>query len=741
MGKKTGTPKQPKKNTKKNQSGLGVKGKLLISFALVGLMAVAAVIVGVFAFGRFGVTLADITEDKLPPMFTAQQLATESAEVVAIAPRIIAASSQEEEQTVKDELDQRLIGLGTKIDELRQSGLEPEILEEIDTNRQQLEQALTSLHEATQARFEISREKAAKTKDFLELSKRYGDTLKPLLSYTQNDIAQADAEVKKLRKDPASAEETTKEDMLAQFYKLHDAVQTRAPILDIERQGATATNMIIAATTETQAVRLSITSVRIRGNYADARDLVNGMDNEKLKKYYNELIDKMEALSIGDDSIPTLRTKELKAIGTAQKFVTESAQAADTMRVGVAQLVDALQNSVDTSAASAETLQKQSSSILYAVGIAAILLSLAIYVIYVRGNLLRRLDGLQKTMVTLAGGNLDVAVPVKGHDEITAMGRAVEVFKDNALKVRDMQAEEERLNRERNESLRDELLGLADTLQGEVESAVGEIAALAEQLQGVSGQMSHSAELVSTQSEDVASSAQEATGNVETVAAATEQLSASNAEINRQMAESTRISNDAAQKARETNELVVSLSQSANRIGEVIALITDIAEQTNLLALNATIEAARAGDAGKGFAVVAAEVKNLANQTEKATDEIAGQITGIQKSTGESVSAIEMIGSIIENINEIATTISAAIEQQGSATNEITRNVRGAADRTRAVSSSITDVANETAKTGELSGQVLQTAQTASEKVENLQTRINNILQDLRKQAHDRAAS
>ena len=741
MGKKTGTPKQPKKNTKKNQSGLGVKGKLLISFALVGLMAVAAVIVGVFAFGRFGVTLADITEDKLPPMFTAQQLATESAEVVAIAPRIIAASSQEEEQTVKDELDQRLIGLSAKIDELRQSGLEPEILEEIDTNRQQLEQALTSLHEATQARFEISREKAEKTKDFLELSKRYGDTLKPLLSYTQNDIAQADAEVKKLRKDPASAEETTKEDMVAQFYKLHDAVQTRAPILDIERQGATATNMIIAATTETQAVRLSITAVRIRGNYADARDLVNGMDNEKLKKYYNELIDKMEALSIGDDSIPTLRTKELKAIDTAQKFVAESAQAADTMRVGVSQLVDALQNSVDTSAASAETLQKQSSTILYAVGIAAILLSLAIYVIYVRGNLLRRLDGLQKTMVTLAGGNLDVVVPVKGHDEITAMGRAVEVFKDNALKVRDMQAEEERLNRERNESLRDELLGLADTLQGEVESAVGEIAALAEQLQGVSGQMSHSAELVSTQSEDVASSAQEATGNVETVAAATEQLSASNAEINRQMAESTRISNDAAQKARETNELVVSLSQSANRIGEVIALITDIAEQTNLLALNATIEAARAGDAGKGFAVVAAEVKNLANQTEKATDEIAGQITGIQKSTGESVSAIEMIGSIIENINEIATTISAAIEQQGSATNEITRNVRGAADRTRAVSSSITDVANETAKTGELSGQVLQTAQTASEKVENLQTRINNILQDLRKQAHDRAAS
>ncbi|WP_114088781.1 methyl-accepting chemotaxis protein, partial [Thalassospira profundimaris] len=609
MGKKTGNPKRPKNANKKPGAGLGVKGKLLISFALVGLMAVAAVVVGVFAFGRFGVTLADITEEKLPPMFAAQQLATESAEIVAIAPRIIAAASPKEEQAVKDELDQRLIGMKGKIDQLREAGLEPEILDQIDSNREQLEQTLTSLHEATQSRFAISTEKADKTQEFQELSKRYSDTLKPLLSYTQNDISQAHATVKRLREDPVNVITMSKEDLLKEYYKLHDAVQTRAPILNIERQGATATNMIVSASTETQPVKLSIVSVRVRGNYADARNLINGMDNDKLKAFYNKLIDSMEKLSVGDESIPTLRSKELEATETAQKFVAQSATAADSLRDNVTKLVDALQNKVDSSAASAETLQEQSSAVLYAVGIVAILLSLAIYVIYVRGSLLRRLDGLQKTMVTLAGGNLDVAVPVRGNDEITAMGRAVEVFKENALKVRDMQAEEERLNRERNESLRDELLTLADTLQGEVESAVGEIAALAEQLQGVSGQMSQSADLVSTQSEDVASSAQEATGNVETVAAATEELSASNAEINRQMAESTRISNDAAQKARETNELVNSLSQSANRIGEVIALITDIAEQTNLLALNATIEAARAGDAGKGFAVVAAEVK------------------------------------------------------------------------------------------------------------------------------------
>ena len=443
---------------------------------------------------------------------------------------------------------------------------------------------------------------------------------------------------------------------------------------------------------------------------------------------------------MGRKSISSLRSEELKLADDQIDIVEDSAEFAAAMEDGVNALVADLQSGVDKSADTASTLTQQSSLVMYGVGAAAIIIPLLIYLVYVRGNLLRRLAGLQKSMISLADGDLDAAVPSGGNDEISAMGRAVDVFKANAIKVRDMQAEEERLNRERNEALRDELLSLADTLQGEVESAVTEIATLAEQLQGVSGQMTDSAELVSGQSDEVSKSADEATGNVETVASATEQLSSSNAEINRQMAETTRISNEAAQRAQHTNELVNSLSQSASRIGEVIALITDIAEQTNLLALNATIEAARAGDAGKGFAVVAAEVKNLANQTEKATEEISGQISGIQKATGESVTAIGEIGSIIDSLNEIATTISAAVEQQGAATDEITRNVRGAADRTRAVSASIAEVANETGRTGQLSGEVLNTSRSASEKVSELRTRITVILDDLRQQARDRAA-
>ncbi|MFC4234672.1 methyl-accepting chemotaxis protein [Thalassospira xianhensis] len=718
----------------------GVQSKLLISFALVGLMAVVSAVVGAVSFNKFGEALTTITEEKLPPIAAAQQLATESAEIVAIAPRIVASNSTDEELAIKEELDFRLLELVNKINEIEATGFMPEVIATINDNRIQLQDTLGQLHTVTQERFAISAEKAEKLGEFQDLAKRYGDTLKPVLSYTQNDIAQGNAYAQSLKDDPSAKYTASTEEVIENFIKMNDAISARSPVLEIERLGSSAANMIIASTTETQAVRLSIIPVRIRGTYADALAALESIGNERLKNFYVELIDKMSKLSVGDDSLPELRKRELAAAEESQRLVIQSGEFANAMRSSVAELVAALNSEVQEAAAQAKVVEKQSLTALAVVAAAAILISLIIYVVYVRGNLLRRLAGLQKTMVTLADGNLDIDVPVKGNDEITAMGRAVEVFKDNALKVRELQAEEERLNRERNEALRDELLGLADTLQNEVESAVGEIAALAEQLQGVSGQMSQSAELVSGQTEDVASSAQEATGNVETVAAATEQLSASNAEINRQMAESTRISNDAADRAQETNQLVVSLSQSANRIGEVIALITDIAEQTNLLALNATIEAARAGDAGKGFAVVAAEVKNLANQTEKATEEIAGQISGIQKATGESVTAIEDIGRIIENINEIATTISAAVEEQGAATDEITRNVRSAADRTRTVSASINDVASETGKTGELSGQVLSTAQTASEKVENLRSRINGILEDLRQQARDRAS-
>ena len=216
------------------------------------------------------------------------------------------------------------------------------------------------------------------------------------------------------------------------------------------------------------------------------------------------------------------------------------------------------------------------------------------------------------------------------------------------------------------------------------------------------------------------------------MASATEQLASSVSEIGRQVHESAKIAAEAVAQATETNERVGNLSSAASRIGDVVELINTIAGQTNLLALNATIEAARAGDAGRGFAVVASEVKALAEQTAKATGEISQQISGIQAATDQSVEDIRAIGGTIARISEIASTIASAVEEQGAATQEISRNVQQAAQGTGQVSSNVVDVQRGASETGSASAQVLSAAQSLSQDSNRLKAEVGRFLSTVR---------
>ena len=274
---------------------------------------------------------------------------------------------------------------------------------------------------------------------------------------------------------------------------------------------------------------------------------------------------------------------------------------------------------------------------------------------------------------------------------------------------------------------------VADDFERNMKQVVDTVASAATELQSTAKGMETTAHATSQQATTVAAAAEEASSNVQTVASAAEELSSSISEISRQVAQSTQIAGAAVAEVDSANEKVQGLAEAAQKIGEVVALITDIADQTNLLALNATIEAARAGEAGKGFAVVASEVKNLANATAKATEEISTQIGGIQSATEDAVSAIGSIGGTIAQMNEIAAAIAAAVEEQGAATQEIARNVEQAASGTQDVSSNIVQVTQAANETGHSAGEVLTASGELAKQAEILGSEMDSFVGEMRK--------
>jgi methyl-accepting chemotaxis protein len=273
---------------------------------------------------------------------------------------------------------------------------------------------------------------------------------------------------------------------------------------------------------------------------------------------------------------------------------------------------------------------------------------------------------------------------------------------------------------------------MADSFERDVIGIVQTVSTAASQLQATAAAMTATAEETSRQCCAVSAASEQASTNVQTVASAAEELSGSIREISRQVTSSSTIAGEAVNEAQRSDTLVKGLAEAAKKIGAVTSLINDIASQTNLLALNATIEAARAGEAGKGFAVVASEVKNLATQTAKATEEIGAQISAMQGVTEQTVTAIDSIGGTIGKINEIATTIASAVEEQGAATQEISRNVQQAAAGTSEVSNNISSVTQAAGETGAAAGQVLQAAGDLSRQAEQLRGQIDQFLAAVR---------
>jgi methyl-accepting chemotaxis protein len=367
--------------------------------------------------------------------------------------------------------------------------------------------------------------------------------------------------------------------------------------------------------------------------------------------------------------------------------------------------------------------------------IAAILaacLVLALTMLIVR-SVTRPLASVTASLTAIAEGRNDVAIHCDDRsDEIGDIARSLAVFRDGSLESQRLRNEQAAAATNAAEQRKSELQNFVENFRSRVDGIIDKVMKSSGDFEQIAQHLTETARVTADLSRQSAGTSETASQHVRSAATASDELSKSISEIARRVQESNGITAEAVKQAAATDQRITELSEAGTRIGDVVKLITSIAEQTNLLALNATIEAARAGDAGRGFAVVAQEVKSLASQTAKATEEISSHIANMQLATGESVGAIKAIGQTIERISGIANSIAAAVDQQRSATENIVQSVRAAASGTAEVAVNVRDAAQGASATGETAGQMLQSAQALSGESLHLKSEVENFLAGVR---------
>ncbi len=392
--------------------------------------------------------------------------------------------------------------------------------------------------------------------------------------------------------------------------------------------------------------------------------------------------------------------------------------------------VTTLQTFTAESARTAEADEKAGILAMTATAALLLVLGMALTIIVSR-SISRPLLAPAGVMKTMAGGERQIVVPgTAAGDETGVMAKAVETFRLGLIEA-DRLTEEQRQAEAAKAARADRIMELNAGFDRDASEILEVFAAASEELRATAQSMSASAEEAGVQAATVAGATQQTSNNIQTVAAATEELAITTQEITRQISQSAGRVEEATKLVNDTDRQVASLADEAGKIEEIISLIEEIADQTNLLALNATIEAARAGDAGKGFAVVAAEVKDLANQTQRATQDINQQIAAVQTETGSVVTAIQEVNQVIGQINEVSQSIASAVEEQNAATAEITRNVEQAAQGSQEVSANVVSVSEVAADTGRASTQVLAAAEELTIKSTNLRGIVGKYLEDI----------
>jgi len=692
----------------------GLRGSLFAAFAVIAGMGLVIAAGAGFVFNHLGSTMMDLSGRDIPRLSASLQLASQSATLAAQGPGLLASPSDEalKERTKKVQEIQQLAM--AKLGEIIELGADQQTASALRDTVKSIDEATQSLVSAARERLETG---ALHDKQYEALRKTqlaFVGAAGPAMLDAQTRLSAI------LGAADLSADDAT------------EAARTVAQISTVSANG----NLMAADMMAALSASNSDTLEAIEKEFKTTRDRVKSnledLPNIPSMQAVRDAVQKLFAFGEGKSGVFKIRQKELDSIDYGQTILDETRKLNVGLGISVQQLVDGVQK--DTNASTFQARQEISLATTSVLALGALtLVGSALFVwLYVGRNILRRIRELQHAMQLLSAGDLDTEiVRSRQNDEIGAMKETLTVFRDSMIEARALANEQDKDRVVKAERAAQMEAKIAE-FEGTVRNALDNLAQSANSMQSTAQSMSTTADQSNALVNAVASAAEETSVNVQTVSAGTEQLSSSIAEISRQVVTSAGIAKKAVDEAGATDTTVQSLADSASRISVVVDLIQTIASQTNLLALNATIEAARAGEAGRGFAVVASEVKSLASQTAKATEEIRTQIASMQQVTTSAVGAIQGIGRIIGEINDVTTTIAAAVEEQGAATREIARNIQHAAGGTSEVSSNIVGVSTASAEAGAAASDVLGASDALRREADMLRGEIDAFLNNMR---------
>ena len=699
---------------RRSRPRFGIMVRFMAAFGFVSLLTMVGAGVAWFAYERIESQVRDVTHERMPAMTAALRLTAESASLAALAPFLNDAQSDDERAEHNAALDAKRHTMSDLIDVLAGYETDGATIETLRGYAEQTKAKLTQLDAAVQERQAARQARQDAIKQAADLHREILATLDPMIHSANRALVQSDA--------TEEAHDTAGVTVLRALLDVQSQVNLVAGLL------AAGGTVEVGSQMRPLEQRLSDAGRVIDNSLREVPKEILGDKAKALGKSIRTLV----GLGRGYSSVFAKRAKELSISAQTRNVLQENYTLGRELNEQVEQLVHTAEAGVASGIDDLEGVIANGRTLLLAITAATLACCLLIAVFYVGRNLVGRLSALGQAMAALADGNLQVAIPNRGKDEIAAMADTLFVFRNGLVEVEEAnkRAEQERAGAEARR--RAEMTDLADGFETNVMGMVEEVATSSSHMQASAEVMTGTAARAKKQSGAVGDAMGAASSNVQNVAGACEELTSSIQEIGRQVGESARIARDAAAQAETSDQQIAGLAAAAEKIGEVITVISGIAEQTNLLALNATIEAARAGDAGKGFAVVAGEVKTLANQTAQATDQISQQVADIQAATGGAVEAIRGIGRTIDKVNQIAGSVAAAVDQQNSATQEIARNIQEAADGTNQASRSIGEVAGAATETGQAAESVLSAAAGLSSEADRLRDTVEQFLAKVR---------